>query len=216
MGFFSKLFGKREEQSLHPKDSVLGRLINMGAFPKDTGSHEVGYFNPNTRCFYALSSGIGMLGHTETEKNTLALIEEAAGDSFVLSTVDMMLSSGTTSPSLAVKIKLRISSSEEILKHFRAITQDQSVSAFMMATTVMPFFLKYTDPSRGKVSIISELAEEIMFNALANMLLKDDAFKNVHTVKMLNKVACSLMETRKSEYEKKKQWAIDFKREHFG
>lgn len=219
MGFLSKLIGKGSGQIPQPKDSVLGKLINMGALRKEAGSYGVGYLNPNTRVFCAIPNGMVILGIDSEVEKTLDLMEEAKDDPFVLSTLDMTVSSGKAgnqNPLVAIAIKLRTSSAEEILRDFRAMTKDQSIGAFLMATTVMPFFLQYTDPSMGKVRVIGELAEELMLNALANLLLKDAAFANVHSIKMFREVAISLMKTRQTEYESKKQWAIDFKREHFG
>ena len=192
----------------HPKDSVLRKLINMGALTNEAGSREVGYFNPDTLIFVAIPNGMLMLGIDSEVEEQLALMEEAKNDPFVLSTIDLTASGKTSdhNPLVTIAIKLRISSAEEILKQFRATIKDQSIGAFLMATTVMPFFLQYTEPAAGKVRVIGELSEELMLNALANLLLQDPAFANVHSVQILKKVASSLIEIRKDEYEKKKQW----------
>jgi hypothetical protein len=143
-------------------------------------------------------------------------MEEAKSDPFVLSVLDTMFPSTKDKSNLnsvpLIGLKLRLSSAVEILGSFlslTSITEEKEIVEFLMVTTCMPFFIIY---SVGTVIVISEVAQELMLNALANLLLNDPYFQDVTSVESFRMKARSLLQRRRSEYEMKKQWAIDFQK----
>jgi len=196
--------------------TVLGIAIAKGTYSPQAGIEKIGYFDPNTLAFCTFPGGKVTLLIDDSGAKALKIMGEAKSDPFVLSVLDTMFPSTKDKSNLntvsLIGLKLRLSSAAEILSSFlslTSITEEKEIAEFLMVTTFMPFFLTY---SVGTVVVISEVAQELMLNALANLLLNDPYFQDVTSVESFRTKARSLLERRRSEYEKKKQWAIDFKK----
>jgi hypothetical protein len=233
MNWFRKFFKKGVESIVEsrPRESttsnhqgrssdgtILGIAIAKGTYRTQAGSEKIGYFDPNTLAFCTLPGGKVTLFIDDSGSSikVLKTMEEAKSDPFVLSVLDTMFPSTKDKSNLnsvpLIGLKLRLSSAVEILGSFlslTSITEEKEIVEFLMVTTCMPFFIIY---SVGTVIVISEVAQELMLNALANLLLNDPYFQDVTSVESFRMKARSLLQRRRSEYEMKKQWAIDFQK----
>ena len=102
-------------------------------------------------------------------------------------------------------------STKTLLDSFLALVKTEAISQFLMVTTTMPFFITY---STEKVIVLAEVDHELKLNALANLLLKDPAFSSINSVAEFEAKAASLLNERKEEFDKQRQWAIDQQKLH--
>jgi len=176
--------------------TVLGDMIAKGFYNDKAGTEKIGYFDPATAPFRTYPNGKTGLLHGPMADLLIESIPASTGlyGSLFDRGEDIAVNLG---------IKLRLSSTSEVLNAFQGLTGKEpgsKVDKFLLVTTVMPFFLAY---SIGKVSVVAEVALEINLNALANLLLNDPAFSSVHSISEFESKATSLLDERKAEVTKK-------------
>jgi hypothetical protein len=182
--------------------TILGDVISKGIFKPLAGSEAIGYFNPEIAPFRNFPNGkTGLLQGPMADQ----LIQTIPASRGIYGS--MFDESGDIAVDLA--IKLRLSSTRQVLDTFIQLAKREAVSRFLMVTTTMPFFLTY---STGKVIVMAEVDDELKLNSLAHLLLKDQSFSSVHSVSAFEAKATSLWDERKQEVEEKKQWVIDLQK----
>lgn len=194
MRWFSDILGTRRKVKGRRGDgTVLGDLITKGTYRAEAGMEKVGYFDPTTAPFRTFLAGkTGLLQHPKADQ----VIEKLTGpvwDSFP----GRVRLGEDTAVDLAVALRLR--STKQVLESFMELANRKFVLSFLLVTTTMPFFEKY---SIGKIVVITEIDLELRLNALANILLNDPDFSDVHSIEAFKSKASLLLKQRKAEVEK--------------
>lgn len=211
MGFLRNIFKNRlvgADTSLrtgHPASrsgdgTALGDAILQGTYLPQAGSEPLGYFDPAIAPFRMLSDGrIGLLYDPkwdqmlETIQIEQAKLRASGGTVYDQPFEDDLLSKFTA---LVIAVKLELPSIQGIVTAFQPLVENESIATFLAGTTMNYFFFKYTE---GVIWFSEVVANEIMLNSLANLLLKDPEFTKVHSLSEFKAKAISLLESRKHE-----------------
>lgn len=189
-----------------PRDrTIMATAISDGTYRSEAGTEKIGYFDPNVAPFATLEGNRTGLITTNSADALLEVVRMTGGDSVVGSFYRYMVEEETKDPAVNIAVKLNLASTSEVLDLFQEMANDQSIREFLLVTTTMPFFLKY---SVGKVVMLVEVEHELKLNTLANLLLNDPEFASVHSVAEFKAKAQALLNERVAEFRAKREWAV--------
>lgn len=187
--------------------TVLAKAIARGAYKPEAGTEKLGYFDPKVAPFRVFPDNKLAFLHGSLANQLTQMMQSVGGDAIRRVYGSMFDKTGD----IAVDIgrKLGLSSTEEVINVFQKLAKQGNTSEFLLVTTTMPFFLTY---SRDKVVVLAEVEQELRLNALANLLLNDPEFTQVHSVADFRERLGSLLVKRRGEFEEKRAWAIELKK----
>lgn len=176
MQWLKNIFGRGTAVKRRKRDgSVLGDAITKGIYRAEAGAEPTGHFDPKTAPFRMYPFGeVHILCHPNADK-VISMMRDQSWEN-----IGRLALKQDTAIDLA--LALDIPTTEKVLQTFERMTEMKDVVAFLMDTTVLPFFDMYSITGQFQRTAIPEVAHELILNSLANLLLNGSDFKSVRSV----------------------------------